>query len=54
MVTWEYKVLHSDAHRNDIFSAMCRAGKDGWELVGQIGVYIYLKRPTPSDKEGGE
>jgi hypothetical protein len=42
---WEYKVVNSDAHRNDIFSAIARAGKEGWELVGQIGFHIYLKRP---------
>lgn len=54
MVRWEYKVLHSDAHPNDIFSAMSRAGKDGWELSCVVGKYVYLKRPSPSDKEGGE
>lgn len=43
---WEYKVLNGDAHRNDIFSAMQQAGKEGWELVGPVGYYIYLKRPV--------
>lgn len=43
MVRWEYKVLHVDAHPNDIFSAMSRAGRDGWELSCVVGKYVYLK-----------
>lgn len=53
-MTWEYMVLNSEVHRNDLFAEISRAGKNGWELVGPIGYYIYLKRPTPSDREGGE
>lgn len=52
-MAWEYMVLNSEAHPNDLFSAISAAGEDGWELVGPIGYYIYLKRPTPSDREGG-
>lgn len=53
-MAWEYMVIRSEGHVNDIFRAISNAGKDGWELVGPIGYHIYLKRPTPSDKEGGE
>lgn len=49
MTRWEYKLLNSQAHHNDIASAVMRAGKEGWELVGPIGYYIYMKRPLPQE-----
>lgn len=42
---WEYKVIRAEAHPNDVFTAIARAGKEGWELVGPVGYYLYLKRP---------
>lgn len=47
MTAWEYQVLRTEAHPNDLFSAICQAGKEGWELVGPIGYHVYMKRPKP-------
>lgn len=44
MTQWEYKVVLPDAHKNDIFYEISRSGKEGWELVGLVGQYIYMKR----------
>lgn len=55
-MAWEYKVVRADGHPNDTFHAVARAGKDGWELVGPVGYYLYLKRPVPPQphkEEGG-
>lgn len=51
---WEYKVLRSECHPNDLFTAISRAGREGWELVGTIGYYVYLKRQsvTPDALKG--
>lgn len=51
MVRWEYKVLHKDAHPNDIFSAMSRLGREGWELTCVVDKFVYLKRPAPADSQ---
>lgn len=45
MTRWEYKVIRPDGYKNDIFYEISDSGKDGWELVGLVGGYIYLKRP---------
>jgi hypothetical protein len=45
MTRWEYRVVRPDAHKNDIFHEINTAGKDGWELVGLVGQFIYMKRP---------
>lgn len=49
MSRWEYMVLRSEVHPNDLFAAIAKAGKDGWELVGPIGYNIYLKRPSQQE-----
>lgn len=48
MTTWEYKALRTEAHPNDLFFAISQAGKEGWELVGTIGLRAYMKRPVHS------
>lgn len=46
MTIWEYKALRTEAHPNDLFFAICQAGKEGWELVGTVGLRTYMKRPV--------
>lgn len=58
MTTWEYQVFRVEAHPNDLFFVISQAGKDGWELVGQVGLRVYMKRPlhsiaTPTGGAGG-
>lgn len=48
MTTWEYQVFRVEAHPNDLFFVISQAGKDGWELVGQVGLRVYMKRPVDS------
>ena len=48
MTIWEYRVFRTEAHPNDLFFAISQAGKEGWELVGTIGLRAYMKRPVPS------
>lgn len=45
-MAWEYKVISANGDANDVFHAVVRAGKEGWELVGPVGYYLYLKRPV--------
>jgi len=48
---WEYRVLNLDAHPTDLFAAISRAGKEGWELVGPMKDYVYVKRPVQPQEE---
>lgn len=47
MTIWEYRVFRTEAHPNDLFFEISQAGKEGWELVGTIGLRAYMKRPKP-------
>lgn len=49
LAVWEYMVLPTDRHPNDLFFQISRAGRQGWELVGPVGNYVYLKRALPQE-----
>lgn len=53
MGSWEYKVLRTEGHPNDLFFAASQAGKQGWEMVGPVGYYLYFKRPLPPTTQEG-